>query len=101
MGSDSLRDLPTWHTPEALLGACEVLAVMGRPDVDVQLGELEARLPGLTGKLRWIEAPLVDLASQEIRRRVAEGRPYRYWVPEGVADIIGRYDLYSNEGPGD
>jgi nicotinate-nucleotide adenylyltransferase len=96
MGADSLRDLPKWHTPEALLEACEVLAVMGRPDVDVRLEELEARLPGLTGKLRWIAAPLVDLASQEIRRRVAEGRPYRYWVPEGVADLIGRYGLYSS-----
>ncbi|OGT28414.1 MAG: nicotinate (nicotinamide) nucleotide adenylyltransferase [Gammaproteobacteria bacterium RBG_16_66_13] len=94
MGADSLRDLPGWHHPEELLRACEVLGVMSRPDIDVHLEDLEARLPGLQAKLRWISAPLVDLASQEIRRRAQEGRPYRYWVPEAVADIIDRHRLY-------
>ncbi len=97
MGSDSLRDLPTWHDPERLLSTCEVLGVMRRPDSDVLLSDLEARLPGLTARVRWIGAPLIDLSSKEIRRRVGLGEPYRYWVPEGVADVIERRGLYREE----
>jgi nicotinate-nucleotide adenylyltransferase len=41
-----------------------------------------------------MEGPLIDLSSQEIRRRVEQGEPYHYWVPDGVADIIERHGLY-------
>jgi nicotinate-nucleotide adenylyltransferase len=94
MGSDSLRDLPTWHEPERLLRMCEVLGVMRRTDSQVILSEVEAQLPGVTASVRWIDAPLIDLSSKEIRRRVGRGEPYRYWVPEGVADVIDRHGLY-------
>jgi nicotinate-nucleotide adenylyltransferase len=94
MGADSLRDLPLWHEPGELLKMVEVLAVMGRPDAEAHLALLEGRIPGITAKVRWIVAPLVDLSSQEIRRRVGQREPYRYWVPEGVADIIERHGLY-------
>jgi nicotinate-nucleotide adenylyltransferase len=94
MGGDSLRDLSEWRDPQTLLQVCEVLGVMARPESDVRWAGLESRLPGLTAKVRWIAAPLVDLSSKEIRRRVAAGEPFRYWVPEGVADIIVRRGLY-------
>ncbi|HET7010180.1 MAG TPA: nicotinate-nucleotide adenylyltransferase [Anaerolineales bacterium] len=96
IGSDSLRDLPAWHQPADLVEACEVLGVMRRPEVDVPLDHLERELPGLRSKLRWIDAPLIDLSSKTIRQRVREGRPYRYWVPEAVADVIQRYELYKS-----
>jgi nicotinate-nucleotide adenylyltransferase len=94
IGADSLRDLPNWHDPEGLLQGCEVLAVMDRPQIEPGFDGLVSRFPDLATKLRRIEAPLVDLSSQEIRRRVREGSPFRYWVPEGVADIIERRGLY-------
>jgi len=94
MGADSLRDLPTWHTPAALLQAVDVLAVMRRPDVQADLDALEAHLPGLTDRLRFFDAPLVGISASDIRRRVREGRPYRYLVPPGVPEIIERYHLY-------
>ena len=97
MGSDSLRDLPTWHEPERVLRTCEVLGVMRRPDSQVRLSDLEAVLPGVTARVRWIGAPLIDLSSKEIRRRVGRGEPYRYWVPDGVADVIERRGLYREE----
>ena len=98
MGADSLRDLPRWHEPGELLRLVQVLGVMGRPDAEAHLSRLEEQIPGVTAKVRWIRAPLVDLSSQEIRRRVELREPYRYWVPEAVADVIDRHGLYRGTG---
>ena len=38
--------------------------------------------------------PRIDVSSTEVRRRVAEGRPYRFLVPERVADRIEQVGLY-------
>lgn len=94
MGEDSLRDLPTWHTPARFLDACTLLGVMRRPGVEEDLSELEGILPGLAAKLRFFEAPLVDVSASDVRRRVRDGLPYRYLVPTGVAEIIEHQDLY-------
>ncbi len=94
MGADSLRDLPTWHTPEALLQAVDVLGVMRRPEVDLDLEALEARVPGLKRRVRFFDAPLIAISASDIRRRVREGRPYRCLVPPSVAEIIDQHHLY-------
>ena len=94
VGEDSLRDLPTWHTPARFLEACTLLGVMRRPGVEEDLGALERVLPGLAAKVRFFEAPLVGVSASDIRRRVKEGLPYRYLVPFQVAEIIEGQKLY-------
>ncbi|MEW6568755.1 MAG: nicotinate-nucleotide adenylyltransferase [Chloroflexota bacterium] len=94
IGADSLRDLPAWHTPEALLDAVTILGVMRRPEVEPDLAALEARLPGLSQKLHFFDAPLIGVSASDIRRRVREGEPYRYLVPPGVPELIERHHLY-------
>jgi nicotinate-nucleotide adenylyltransferase len=94
IGSDSLRDLPTWHAPAEFLAQCESLGVMRRPGADPDLALLEARIPGLRGKLRFFEAPLVGVSGHDIRDRVVRGAPYRYLVPSAVANIIRDERLY-------
>ena len=94
MGADSLRDLPTWHTPREFVQACSLLGVMRRPDVHVNLPALEAQVTGLSAKVRYFEAPLVDLSGHGIRRRVRAGHSIRYLVPQAVAEIIQRQGLY-------
>lgn len=94
IGADSLRDLPTWHMPEALLQAVDVLGVMRRPEVNLDLDALEAQLPGLGQKARFFEAPLIGVSASDIRRRVREGKPYRFLVPPGVPEIVEKHHLY-------
>jgi nicotinate-nucleotide adenylyltransferase len=94
IGSDSLRDLPTWHDPSSFAAACEVLGVMRRPAVEIDLPLLEMQIPGLSEKLRFFDAPLVAISGRDIRDRVRRGAPYRYFVPLAVADIIHEERLY-------
>lgn len=95
LGGDMLRDLPTvWHRPLDFLRACHALGVMRRPGDSLNLSELEAALPGISAKVRFVDAPLLEIASSEIRRRIAAGRPARYYLPPGVYEYIMEHGLY-------
>jgi nicotinate-nucleotide adenylyltransferase len=94
MGGDSLHDLPTWHRPADLVAALRFIGVMRRPGDSVNLPALEKIIPGLTPKVRFVDAPLIDIAGHEIRQRAADGRPFRYFLPPAVYDYIVEYNLY-------
>ena len=94
IGEDSLRDLPKWHKPKELLYACHWVGVMRRPGEEPDLKDLERELPGISSKVHYVDAPLLEIASREIRQRVAMGKPYRYYLPEPVYDYINKHELY-------
>jgi len=94
MGGDSLNDLPHWHRPADFVSACHLIGVMRRPGDTVELAALEKSLPGLRSKVRFVEAPLLNIAAREIRKRIAEGRPFRYFLPERVFEYINEHGLY-------
>jgi nicotinate-nucleotide adenylyltransferase len=99
IGGDSLHDLPTWHRPQELLYACHWVGVMRRPGETANLQELERELPGITSKVHYVDAPLLEIASREIRSRIANGRPFRYYLPEPVYHYINRHHLYHQPQP--
>ncbi len=94
MGKDSLRDLPSWNSPERFIELTDAIVVLNRPDIEVDLELLNARFQGLADKVHLLDVPLVDVASRDIRQRVTSGKPYRYLVARSVADYIAQNDLY-------
>ncbi len=94
IGGDSLQDLPTWHEPKEILYAAHWVGVMRRPGEEVNLEELERELPGIKSKVHYVDAPLLEIASREIRSRVATGKPFRYYLPEPVYEYIEQHHLY-------
>jgi len=94
LGSDSLADLPGWHRPDLLLGRC-TLAVYRRPDAPVDMAALEARLPGLSERVIWVDGPGVSLSATAIRERARAGRSIRYLVPDSVRAYIEAHRLYN------
>ncbi len=99
IGGDSLRDLPAWHRPADLAAACRQIGVMRRPGDAVDLSALERQIPGITAKVKFIEAPLLEIASREIRRRAAKGLPFRYYLLPSVYKYIVKNDLYRRARP--
>ena len=97
LGGDSLRDLPTWRLYADLVAEVTKIGVMRRPGDPFDMPALEAIIPGLTEKVTFIDAPLQDLASREIRRRIADGEPYRYYVFPPVYEYIEANHLYREE----
>ncbi len=94
IGGDSLHDLPTWYQPQRLIQLIEGLGVMRRPGDQVDLRDLEQKIPGLIAKICFIEAPLLEISARQIRQRIAEGRAYRYYVPTAVYRLIEESGVY-------
>src|SRR5574341_2214466 len=94
IGGDSLNDLPTWHHPKELVYAAHWIGVMRRPGESANLEELERELPGISSKVHYVDAPLLEIASREIRSRIVDGRPYRYYLPDPVYHYINQHHLY-------
>jgi nicotinate-nucleotide adenylyltransferase len=93
MGSDSLRDLPTWGRPDELLAHAS-LGVLRRPGAEVNPAALEGVLPGISDKVAFVTAARLEVSSHEIRRRVAEGRAIDGLVSPGVDAIIRARGLF-------
>jgi nicotinate-nucleotide adenylyltransferase len=92
-GTDSLVDIPTWYRPQRLLELCE-LAVVGRHGAEIDLARLDSQLPGLAGRVHWVDMPRLDISSSDLRARIREGRPISYLVPPAVEAYILEQGLY-------
>ncbi|MBN1643977.1 MAG: nicotinate-nucleotide adenylyltransferase [Dehalococcoidales bacterium] len=94
MGWDSLSQLPYWKEPLRLIRMCS-LVVVGRPGYKrPDLKSLEVNLPGLSKKVIFLEKPMMDISSTDIRDRVTQGQPIKYLVPPKVAEYIKENRLY-------
>lgn len=88
IGADSALEMPTWCDPQGVLDLARV-TVMGRPgfppgDVDGRIAE----------RMCFLDSPLLEISSTQIRSRVRTGLPIRYWVPDNVARFIETHGLY-------
>ncbi|MBV9309674.1 MAG: nicotinate (nicotinamide) nucleotide adenylyltransferase [Solirubrobacterales bacterium] len=81
LGADAAAGLPEWHEAERIRELARV-AVAERDGT-------VAEHPGIS-----FEMPRIDVSSTLVRRRVRDGMPVRYLVPDGVADYIEEHRLY-------
>jgi nicotinate-nucleotide adenylyltransferase len=96
VGADCLPDLPKWFQPQRILAQASLLAVP-RPGVELWNAEKladELGIPAADVRLKIIDCPLVEIASRDIRARVAAGKSIRYLVPSAVEDYIQKQNLY-------
>jgi nicotinate-nucleotide adenylyltransferase len=105
IGSDSLHDLPLWYQPRRILELATLLVVLRADWPAFSARELKDSLKlGDDFALRYqvVEAPLITVASRDIRRRIGEGRSVRYMIPRAVEAYIADKGLYrdgaKNEG---
>ena len=97
LGMDAMEGLPDWREPERIIKTCR-LVVAKRPGVDIiDLKALEARMPGISGRVVVIDNDLYDINSTGIRRSVAAGRSISGLVPDEVARYIRENGLYVKE----
>ncbi|CAN5231229.1 nicotinate (nicotinamide) nucleotide adenylyltransferase [soil metagenome] len=96
VGADCLPDLPHWHDPVRVLKQAG-LVVVPRPGVELWDAPRLAtalKLPRDAVRMQMVECPLMEIASREIRSRVAAGKTIRYLVPRAVEEYIREKSLY-------
>lgn len=97
LGSDSLPDLPKWRAPDRIVAAAALVVMErpGHPPMSPDALRAAIRLPpDVPLRMTVVDAPLIDLASREIRRRVGAGRSVRYMLPRAVEVYLLEKGLY-------
>ncbi|MHC4981681.1 MAG: nicotinate-nucleotide adenylyltransferase [Planctomycetota bacterium] len=101
IGADMLEELPTWHRAEDVLDIARIVVISRWPwneRLEEILEHLRKKLPAerveLISKSR-LTAPLLEISSTEIRRRVRLGMSIRFLTPDSVVSYIHDRRLYS------
>jgi nicotinate-nucleotide adenylyltransferase len=88
-GADAILEILHWREPREIFELAHFIAAT-RPGYDLALFDEEATTPAMT----VMHIPALAISSTDIRKRVADGRPLRYLVPEGVKSYIEKAGLY-------
>jgi nicotinate-nucleotide adenylyltransferase len=99
LGVDALIQFAAWREPRRLIEEYAPIAMLraGWPGPDWRA--LRALHPDSDRLIRVIEVPGLDIASRDVRARVAAGQSIRYLVPEAVREVISRDGLYRLDAP--
>ena len=93
LGGDQAAALGSWHEPEKVLELATVVVFerfsWGRNAITIKIGRLRG-----ARNVRYLDMPLLQVSSSAIRRRVRQGIPIRYLVPDKVVEYISTNDLY-------
>jgi nicotinate-nucleotide adenylyltransferase len=97
LGGDQAAALASWHEPEKVLERATPAVFermsWGRNAIVIKIG----RMPGAE-RVRYLDMPMIQVSSSAIRRRVREGVPIRYLVPDKVVEYIATNELYGGQG---
>lgn len=97
MGADQLPDLSLWHQPVRVIEQAG-LVVVPRPGVMLWTAEQVAKALGVKVdkvRLQMVACPMIEIASRELRRAIADGTSVRYMLPRSVEEYIRERKLYS------
>lgn len=86
-GADALGAILSWRDVDELFALAHFVGVT-RPGYELE----DDHLPD--GAVTLVEVPAMAISSTDCRRRVAEGHPVWYLVPDGVVQYIAKRGLY-------
>lgn len=95
MGADSLFEFAEWRRPDIISKKCVILAAVRdhcrKDQIAAQIRLLKERFGA---DIRMLDTPDMDIASEDIRRAVLEGRDVSGLLPEAVERYIRSRGLY-------
>lgn len=98
-GADAILEILTWKHSEKLYDLCSFIAAT-RPGYCLEKFKELHLLPNnkyvgnKKPRVFFMEIPALAISSTDIRRRIGEGRPIQYLVPESVANYIRKCGFY-------
>ena len=95
VGADSLLAMQQWWNPQTVFDNCIVVAAC-RDFVDKEQLQQHAKYleNNFKAKIIIIDMPTIQIASSDIRERLAQDKSVRYYIPTAVYDYINKKELY-------
>lgn len=87
MGSDGYKNIDKWKNAEQLLRNYPII-IYNRPGFEIT--EMQK------GKVKIVDAPLLEISSTHIRKLIKAKKSIRYLVPENVLKEISKERYYSS-----
>jgi nicotinate-nucleotide adenylyltransferase len=94
LGEDALADLPNWKEARRILDLA-VLAIAPRQGRRLSKDESWRALPGISGRMEWLEMEPVAVSSTSIRAHIHRGSPVEGMAPPAVEEYFRKHRLYS------
>lgn len=86
IGSDSFVNFNKWKNPDEIISMTENIYVYPRVGID-----LPETLPD---EFEFVNAPVIEISSTEIRKKIKSGKRVNFLVPDNVYDFIKKHHLY-------
>lgn len=95
VGADSLDYMEDWHNPKKIFELCTVAAVqrMGFDDSAIQK-KSDFLKEKYDACIECVQAPVIDVSSSQIRKRIKDGLSIKYLVCDAVREYIEQNNLY-------
>jgi len=95
VGADSFMAMLDWMEPRTIFELSTVI-VGGRDQYTrQQLDEMAEHIKkSFSGRVIFLDMPLIEISSEMIRERVKTGKSIRYYVPDKVESYIIEHNLY-------
>lgn len=88
MGADSLYHIESWKEPEQILKMATIV-VAGRAGTGSSLNsQIEYIENKYDSEIHRLNSPVLEISSNDIRRRVRDGESIRYLLPDKVEHYI-------------
>jgi nicotinate-nucleotide adenylyltransferase len=99
MSAEVLDGFGSWREPKRILELCRV-AVAPRPGAaPLDVSWVAEHFPGHESRFAFLPGPELDIASSDIRERLARGAPVDRLLPPAVAQYIREQALYQATAP--
>ncbi|MGH4118833.1 nicotinate-nucleotide adenylyltransferase [Clostridium sp.] len=95
VGADSLMDLEKWKNVAEIFENCKLIVYnrtgFTKDELLVQKNYIEQKF---NSKIFFLDLPIIDISSTDIRNNIKIGRNVNYLLPKGVDEIIHKFKLY-------
>ena len=88
LGADAVRNMPTWRRLEETRDLATLVIVE-------RAGDAHAEAPAAGWRVERVTIPRLDIASRDLRARLAQGHPIDGLVPPAVMRAIAQRGLYN------
>ncbi len=96
IGEDSIYNIESWKDPQTIFDNCILVVAPRDHEPDDKLINIKDHLTEKFGAdIVLLDAPDIDISSSMIRKRISENRTIRYYVSDGVRDMIIKKGFYS------
>jgi nicotinate-nucleotide adenylyltransferase len=101
IGMDNYNDFCSWKNYEDILNLCKVVVInrhisKGKISKNTSTNTVNSRHKTLAGNNNFIfiDTPIIDISSTEIRSRIKKGLSIKYYIAQSVEKFITKNKLY-------